>query len=1272
MDDIVSWVERAMMGQAGPAAASGSASAAASRAASAKKAPEVKPGPQVKKNSDKPREAAPAAALAPKPVVKKPGAPAAAASVHRSAGCSIDDALSGDSWGIDTMASVSISGNRALFGSLTRCAEVRVKVANGQIVRACHTGTVRLKFLDSRKRLVSYTLDQVLYHPDFASNLLCVARLTRHKNWVYHADGDGTYLITPDGAKIPVVTTGKVSILLGAGTERVYGAIRAESPNIRRLVLLHERLSHMGLSEMVKLVRSGRTDLGKVELSEADVEAARMIVRECAACALGKQTRTALDHRGLETGTKAGEVLHMDSYVVKFQGRDGQPCTQHSVSIKDTCSGEGYQLIVDTKDQIAGAVIEKLRQIERQSGGPVKVIHSDGGSEFVNSAIKNYVSQQGIYLRLSPPYTPQLNGAAERSVRTCKDLARAVLHHASAPLYLWSAAMDHVVWLWNRTRINNPMGKTAYEQHTGRVPQISARFVGVWGCDVYVLLRKDQREGAMAPVSEPGIYLGHSDRFNAPRVLLLGSGKIKATKDVKFLGTFRNMQAYVNFETQVPPAAAGGDAHAGEGSGGQFEDAQARGGDDGPSTPPGGLGGSSTVTSSLFPADRDKTEYKVDRIVARHVDRRTGAEEFQVHWAGYDDGEDTWEPLDSVKDTAAYQNFLDAETAKVEAREAACEETRASRVTRSHSDLHSDSPDGGDTERASAVRVEMAYSALLDAQSVDELSTDHDVVFSAVSAGVDDARHLTPTTREEARRSTDAARWEAADRKEYDSCVAKGVWTPIRDGDLPTGVKPLPIKEVFKIKLDENGAVSQFKVRWTVRGDYQKPGRDYTIGETFARTAMHKTERVALSLASRFDSELVQFDVPTAFLNADVKEDVYVRLPADYGGTIVKLNKALYGLVQAPAEWDKLISTFITKDMGWTATVSDPSFYFKRSRTGRLMLIYRFVDDMQGQYHKEDEAEFAESSKLLRERFSIKKMDTATWMLGMRITRDRRARTIKLDQTQYITQTLAKYGFAECKVASSPEVPGADTAAAPGLDAPTDRQRYMEMVGSLMYAAISTRLDIAHAVHYLASAMQAPTVRHLIAAQRVFRYLAGTKDVGLVFGNGELGDSRGHAQLQTEVCAYGDASWGDKVFGRKSLTGWVAKINGDVYAWAAKKQSVVALSTCEAELYAQAEACKEVMWVRILLRELELHARTGSPASRVYGDNQGTNALTKNGIKSERTKHIDIKWHFVTDAIANKIVDVVWVPTNKQDADIFTKALSTPVFEALRARLMSR
>jgi hypothetical protein len=393
----------------------------------------------------------------------------------------------------------------------------------------------------------------------------------------------------------------------------------------------------------------------------------------------------------------------------------------------------------------------------------------------------------------------------------------------------------------------------------------------------------------------------------------------------------------------------------------------------------------------------------------------------------------------------------------------------------------------------------------------------------------------------------------------------------------------------------------------------------------------------------------------------------------DSQGMVCKLKKALYGLKQAPRNWYLLVSKFIIDEMGFKSTVSDGCLFRRRSSTGRLMLLFLFVDDFQVSYHAADRDEWNALKAKLVARFNTKDMGESKWILGMRITRNRKARTINLDQELYVTKALEKYGLAECKVADTPEVVGAAQQELSEQQAKLcDRQRFMEITGTLMYAAISTRPDIAHAVYYLACNMLAPNQLHMAAAERVLRYLAGTKELGLVFGSRNdsiAGDSRGRQQLQMDVHAFSDADWANNKKDRKSVTGWVAKVNGDPISWASKKQRTVALSTCEAELYAKAAAIQEVLWLRGLMKELGLYTRTGST---VHGDNQSAIAVAKNGIKGERTKHVDVKYHFVTECVENGEVELKWVSTHEQQADIFTKALPAPIFHQFRKQLMTR
>jgi len=1152
-------------------------------------------------------------------------------------------------------------------------------VADGSIVHASHIGSVPLRVPLDSGRVVRIVVDQVLFHPRFSSNLLSGELLTKKLGWQYHSTPKDTYVLTPGGGRVTLHTRGRVAVLFCAGpdsfaTERLNEAVASPSDvavpaaahpeMVLKLVRLHARLNHMGWTRMMATLRSGQVeDVGVAigQLSPAALQAAEKLVRECSACVQGRATRTAFGHRGLDRGRQPGECLHMDTYQVKVE-RGANMALEYGLVVKCMHSGYVWHGQLSSKDQVAAAIIDLVRLVETQFGRVVKRLYADGGTEFVNRTVKEFCIKHGKELHWTPARTQQLNGAAERAVRSFKDYERMMVLHAGAPKRFWGRAGAHAAYVWNRSYVSADTGMTPYEAMRGKKPSI--KHLGVWGCDAFCHVPREQRD-ALAPKAEPCIYVGHNEAQNAANVLLLSSQKVICSRDVTFRGdSFAFIRALERGQERLRDALASSE---------EFSTSE----HDGP------LHTDSPYDHARLDEvaredDARAVEYVVDHIVARRL--KNGKAEYKVRWAGFGSEEDSWEPESEVSSLSAYDDWLSRQPVPRRSQRhpwnhhsqpAAAAELEVADSPASQPDSEPMSNDS-DLSGEFGPQLQMAMTALHRLQLPEERLPSH-MALNAIAKGIAALEQHTPQTHTQAMASPDAEKWKAALHKEFRSCEEQQVWTLIRRDELPRGSNVLPCKEVFKIKLDEHGNVVEHKARVTPKGFRQKQGVDFF--ETFARTGQYKTLRVALSLVAKWDHELAQFDVPTAFLNAPVEEEIYMELPQGYErpGMVCKLHKSLYGLKQAPRNWDKMVHAFITGDMAFKATVSDPSLYCKRSRSGRLMMIYRFVDDMQGSFHADDAAEFQQSVKLLQDRFRIKQLQTATWMLGMRITRDRKARTIKLDQELYVTKSLERFGLAECRAVSTPELVGAATDSHPSLSQPADRQRFMEMTGTLMYAAISTRPDIAHAVHHLASNMQAPAQSHMQAAERVLRYLAGSKDVGLVFGsrNGDVvGDSRGRkAHVQVDVCAFADADWANDKGDRRSISGWVAKLNGDPVSWSSKKQRVVALSTCEAELYAESAAIQEVLWLRGLMEELGLHTQTGST---VFGDNQSTIAVSQNGVKGERTKHVDVKYHFVTETVERGAVKLRWVPTAQQQADIFTKALAAPAFEHFRRDLMSR
>jgi hypothetical protein len=1217
--------------------------------------------------------------------------------------------------GVDSMASMHISGDASMIFGLEECDPVSVLGMDGGEVTTRLRGRMELH-LDANGRKSTVVVEHVYYHPKFAANLLGMVKLSK-LGWKLVCEEGNSCVVTPAGHKVPLHTGQGVTMLhcavrakvdsTGSAQGVVCTAASPPSAEALELLRLHERLGHASWNRLAEMMKKKATlGLASMPSSPLVLKEAQTLVQQCTACTVGKGSRTAFGHRGMDKGSASGEVLHMDLFYVKFQ-HELKTWVEYGLTISDSHSGAWFFQRLLSKGEGPLAVLDLIRQMQTQGGWKVKRLYADGGGEFVNGLVVNFAKTQGIELHWPPAKTAQLNGVAERKVRTGKDMGRTMLLAAGLPGFFWKYAIPHAVFVWNRTFISPHTSMTPFEALYKRKPTLD--HWGIFGCDAFYHIPKEQRAATFDAKMVPCIYLGHNATQNCAMVFDLQSKKLVYTRDVKYrLARFTHAGALV--------------------AGGEFLDGVIASGYSEDETP---------VGPGVVPAVElgcDAGEQEVERIVAKRAGVG-GQVEYQVRWVGED--ELTWEPSYNLEGGAAeaiadyeksvssveaeavgWPDHSDAQHAVVDGMGSraggalspvASESSTAAQSSSSQPDVvevprpaaaaaepvqmqgepQRRSARGHASSRAadaSRLHVHMAMSAMCDVQSggVGASSNDDEQLqmVHAVSNALTQLEKQTPTTYAEAMASPERLSWKEALAKEMASINEMEVWDLVPRSSVPPPQTVLKCKWVFKIKTNEHGAITVYKARLTPKGFMQREG--INVYETFAATGKYKSMRIGLSIAAACDYELDQMDVPVAFQQAELEEEVYMELPDGFREgkehLVCKLKKALYGLKQAPRNWWKLISQFLTEQLGFKPTVSDPCLFFKRSSSGRLLVLFLFVDDMQVGYHIQDKLEWDALKAKLVQRFNTKDMGPSTWILGMRITRNRKARTIVLDQELYVTKALERHGMLECKPVSTPEVVSGSSSAGgedeeKQLNAPADLQLFQEMVGTLMYAAVSCRLDIAHAVHALASDMQAPTGASMLAAKRVLRYLAGTKNIGLVFGslasgNAEASDTRGRgSKTRVDVCAYADADWANNKKDRKSITGWVAKLNGDPISWASKKQRVVALSTCEAELYAEAAAIQEVLWLRDLLAEMGLPAQWGST---VHGDNQSTLAVSKNGVKADRTKHVDVKYHFITQTVDEGSVRLKWIPTTEQQADIFTKPLAAPVFELLRGQLMTR
>lgn len=498
-----------------------------------------------------------------------------------------------------------------------------------------------------------------------------------------------------------------------------------------------------------------------------------------------------------------------------------------------------------------------------------------------------------------------------------------------------------------------------------------------------------------------------------------------------------------------------------------------------------------------------------------------------------------------------------------------------------------------------------------------------------------------PSTLEEAMSSEDCDKWTEAIANEIQSLLKNKTWILVpRTDDMHV----ITNRWIFKKKFKANGDIEKYKARLVVRGCSQKQGIDYD--EVFAPVVRHESVRMVLAIAAARGMNIVQFDVKTAFLHGNLDEAIYMEQPSGFAENdkVCLLKKSLYGLKQASRQWNKRIVQFL-KNFGFKQSWVD-SCVFTYEIDNDITYLLLYVDDglLCG---NNDEI----INKLLHElhiEFEITYRD-AEFFVGLQIQIDRRSRTLKLFQKVYAEKVLERFNHLDCYPVSTPAEVGKyfskDDATATNPKTP-----YREAIGSLMYLMVCTRPDIAYIIGVLSRYLEKPSEKHWQGVKRILKYLKGTVDHGIHFNM---------YSENLQLIMYSDADWGGDPDTRRSISGWTAFLNGGSIAWSSRKQTITATSTTEAEFLSLCAASKAAKCLRQLISDCGYKQR--SPTT-LFSDNQRAIALVKNPESAKRTKHIDIQYFYTCDMQNQREIDVQYMETKEQLADIFTKPLSKDKF----------
>ncbi|GJX12650.1 retrovirus-related pol polyprotein from transposon TNT 1-94 [Tanacetum coccineum] len=395
-----------------------------------------------------------------------------------------------------------------------------------------------------------------------------------------------------------------------------------------------------------------------------------------------------------------------------------------------------------------------------------------------------------------------------------------------------------------------------------------------------------------------------------------------------------------------------------------------------------------------------------------------------------------------------------------------------------------------------------------------------------------------------------------------------------------------------------------------------------------------------------------KMDVKTAFLNGDLQEEVFVSQPEGFEDQenpthVYRLKKALYGLKQAPRAWYDTLSKFLMANNFFKGAV-DPTLFTRKSGK-HILLVQIYVDDII--FASTDHNACNIFSKEMSSKFQMSMMGQMSFFLGLQVSQSPGG--IFINQAKYALETLKKYGMDLSEPVDTPMVDRLK------LDEdlmgiPVDQTRFRGMVGSLMYLTAS-RPDLVFAVCMCARYQAKPTKKHFEAIKRVFRYLKGTINMGLWYPKDNA----------MSLTAYADADHAGCQDTRRSTSGSAQFLGDRLVSWSSKKQRSTAISTTEAEYIAMSGCCAQILWMRSQLKDY------GFDFNKIplYCDNKSAIALCCNNVQHSRSKHIDIRHHFIREQVENRVVELYFVETNYQLADILTKALPRERFEFLLPRL---
>jgi hypothetical protein len=1103
------------------------------------------------------------------------------------------------------------------------------------------------------------TFENVFFVEELNYNLVSVSQVCDKKNHILFTEKECLILDPrfkiPDESMILLRTPRKDNVYcLDMGNASPESDVNCfiSKASFDESSLWHRRMCHMNFKNMNKLVKNGLVrGLPQKEFISHD---------HCVDCLKGKQHKISFKLKDINSIHSILHLLHMDLFGPTHVQSLGKK--SYCLVITDDFSRYTWVFFLGTKDETGEILRSFITRIENKIEKKVKVIRCDNGTEFKNELMNRFCEEKGIERQYSAPRTPQQNGVAERRNRTLIEAARSMLADSKFPITFWAEAVNTACYVQNRVLIVKSETKTPYELvHKGK-PLIS--FLKPFGCPCTVLNTKEHLGKFDSKVDE-GFFVGYSTQSKAFRIYNTKTRIVEESVNVTFNENTLNVSGVgpdwlFNIDELTKSLSYHFVASYDSGT------AEKTSTTDGNGTAGDTAGGSDTTGNTASRQDTAGSSQPRGR-------RDTGQGEEFIYFPYYSPDpprssqENTSTSEDEISKTAETVEVSDnEEESSVQDDVPALLEQNADgkEIIATDGNEIQDDTAGSPKSTSSAVELPEENDTNLDQEIIEDqyhtvrINKDHPLhqIIGDLNSEVKTRGKLHKDFNEclfvcflsqiEPKKVAQALKepsWVEAMQEELLQFKLQAVWTLVV---LPSGKRVIGTKWIFRNKKDERGIVVKNKARLVAQGYTQEEGIDYD--EVFAPVARMEAIRIFLAFASFKGFKVFQMDVKSAFLYGKIEEEVYVCQPPgfedpDHPDMVYKLDKALYGLHQAPRAWYDTLSVYLLKNKFKRGAI-DKTLFIK-TEGKEILLVQIYVDDII--FGSTDDKLCKEFEQLMHKKFKMSSMGELTFFLGLQVKQ--KSTGIFIHQSKYVKDILEKFGFKDCKPASTPmETHKHLEADLEGED--VDEHLYRSMIGSLMYLTAS-RPDIMFSVCVCARYQSQPKVSHITAVKRIFRYLKGKPNLGLWYPK----------ESPFELVSYTDSDYGGENLDRKSTTGGCQFFGSRLVSWQCKKQTNVSTSSTEAEYVAASSCCAQVLWIQNQMFDYGM-SFLHTP---IYIDNKSTICIINNPVKHSKTKHIEIRFHFIRDCNEKKLIQVVKVHTDNQLADLFTKAFDVGRFTFL-------